>query len=286
MKWCLCVFLFLCSPVFGQLANFDFNPNSITAGESDVFDVDVEVDIGTAFAGDVIWGYSVAVEMVGVELVNLLPNSSLSADTAFFSVEIHTAAATGNNVLFAALISDYGFMFSGPTYDGSTGTKTILDGAFVGLATTTTATLTMEQSFGNAVNSFIGLNQTIIASSTGTGTGNLVEYYPNANPAECTVTITTAEQDFKRGDANGDSGINIADAITMLNVLFPTSTNMTVIECTDSADVNDDGDTNIADPIALLAYLFGSGSAPPSPFASCGTDSTSDSLDCDKGPCP
>ena len=92
-------------------------------------------------------------------------------------------------------------------------------------------------------------------------------------------------QEFVRGDANGDSGVNIADAIFLLGQLFvPNAQSST---CADSTDFNDDGSVNIADAIYLLNGLFTpTGSDPPAPFPTCGQDPTSDGLDCDIYFCP
>lgn len=88
---------------------------------------------------------------------------------------------------------------------------------------------------------------------------------------------------MRRGDCNADSGIDIADAVTALDILFMGGASPA---CTDSCDTNDDGQLNIADPIALLTWLFGSGTPLPAPHPGCGQDPTVDSLDCLEGtPC-
>lgn len=91
---------------------------------------------------------------------------------------------------------------------------------------------------------------------------------------------------FLRGDTNGDLGVNIADAVYLLNSLFlPGSPS---IPCQDAADTNDDGGINIADAVSLLNSLFVPGSTPiPEPNPDCGEDTTADSLDCLTPPaCP
>jgi len=80
---------------------------------------------------------------------------------------------------------------------------------------------------------------------------------------------------FKRGDANGDSGIDIADAIAVLSTLFAGG----ALNCLDAADANDDGSLDIADPISLLSYLY-AGGPPPAPPNDCGEDTTADDLNC------
>lgn len=84
---------------------------------------------------------------------------------------------------------------------------------------------------------------------------------------------------FRRGDANGDSSVNIADAIFLLLARFiggdPPA-------CRDAADVNDDGVIDLADPISVLGGLFVPASVlPPLPGPyECGVDPTPDGLDC------
>jgi len=80
---------------------------------------------------------------------------------------------------------------------------------------------------------------------------------------------------FKRGDANADGSINIADAIFILSFLFAGDTQPV---CFDAADSNDDGGVDIADAIAVLANLFGGAGDLPPPYNACGEDPTEDAL--------
>ncbi len=86
--------------------------------------------------------------------------------------------------------------------------------------------------------------------------------------------------DFRRGDANGDGGVDISDAVFILGELFipmsPTG------PCQDADDVNDDGGVDISDAVFLLATLFIPMSpVPPAPGVSiCGPDPTMDSVEC------
>ncbi|MGE3165846.1 MAG: hypothetical protein AB7O52_13150 [Planctomycetota bacterium] len=91
--------------------------------------------------------------------------------------------------------------------------------------------------------------------------------------------------DFKRGDANLDAAVNVADVVFILCVLFPPvpPAPPCTFLCRDAADTNDLGDINIADSVYLLGFLFGSppGSPPPAPGPTiCGFDPTADALDC------
>lgn len=82
---------------------------------------------------------------------------------------------------------------------------------------------------------------------------------------------------FRRGDANSDGSVNIADPVFILNYQFANGPEPL---CLDSADTNDDGKIDIADPIYLLNYLFRQGTQPPEPFESLGDDPTQDGLAC------
>ncbi len=75
---------------------------------------------------------------------------------------------------------------------------------------------------------------------------------------------------FRRGDPNDDGGVNITDAIYILNYLFLGGE---APGCLEAADANDDGGINITDGVYVLNFLFlgGPEPAPPGPNA-CGQD--------------
>lgn len=94
----------------------------------------------------------------------------------------------------------------------------------------------------------------------------------SANLGECPDT----EPLFVRGDANSDCGVDITDAVFILNYLFLGGTHP---ECEDAADTNDTGTLDISDGIFLLTYLFLGGDPPPYPGPSVpGRDVTPDAL--------
>jgi dockerin type I repeat protein len=83
---------------------------------------------------------------------------------------------------------------------------------------------------------------------------------------------------FRRGDANDDGKVNIADPIWIINELVrqgpPT-------ECKSAADANDDGRVDLSDSMYLIAWRFQGGPAPPAPgVTNCGPDPTDDTLPC------
>jgi dockerin type I repeat protein len=82
---------------------------------------------------------------------------------------------------------------------------------------------------------------------------------------------------FKRGDANIDGKINIADVIAVIMSTLGTKE----MQCKDAADADDSGAVNIADAVYLANYYFKHGPPPPAPFPACGADPTgTDTLDC------
>ncbi|MBN1423944.1 dockerin type I repeat-containing protein [Candidatus Fermentibacteria bacterium] len=87
----------------------------------------------------------------------------------------------------------------------------------------------------------------------------------------------TVNAPFKRGDANDDGTINLADAIALLTFLFQGRP----LTCLRACDCNGDGILNIADPICLLAYLFGNGEPPAEPFEECGHPDEPTDLTCE-----
>lgn len=85
---------------------------------------------------------------------------------------------------------------------------------------------------------------------------------------------------FLRGDVDRGGGVNIGDAVSILNYLFAGGV---APGCLDSADVDDDGSVNLADAINILNYLFAGGDAPAYPHPNPGIDSVSDGLTCYSG---
>jgi hypothetical protein len=88
---------------------------------------------------------------------------------------------------------------------------------------------------------------------------------------------------FRRGDANADGALNLADALAALNYLFLAGAPPA---CEKSADANDSGGLDLADGLHLLNYLYLDGPPPPEPFLFCGVDPTADRLGCRRhAPC-
>ena len=84
---------------------------------------------------------------------------------------------------------------------------------------------------------------------------------------------------FRRGDANDDGSVNIADGVFVLNALF--NAGGTAPPCRDATDANGDNSTNITDGVFILNFLFQAGTEPPAPgHEECGLDPDQDDIDC------
>ena len=82
---------------------------------------------------------------------------------------------------------------------------------------------------------------------------------------------------FRRGDANADGGVDIADPVEILQKLFVQEAEP--FDCASAADVNDDEIVNIGDAVSLLNHLFvGLTEVLPAPV--CGPDPTAGLLGC------
>lgn len=92
-----------------------------------------------------------------------------------------------------------------------------------------------------------------------------------------TTAGVSTEKLFRRGDANSDGTINVADAIFNLMYAFRGGA---APSCMSAGDANDDGAIDLADAIRILGYLFASTGPLPAPLVACGIDPTADELDC------
>lgn len=82
--------------------------------------------------------------------------------------------------------------------------------------------------------------------------------------------------EFVRGDANGDGGFDLSDAVFLLSYLFLGGPHP---PCEDAADADDAGTLEITDAIYILGHLFLGAPAPRPPFPKPGTDPTPDGLE-------
>ncbi|MEM7164271.1 MAG: dockerin type I repeat-containing protein [Planctomycetota bacterium] len=160
-------------------------------------------------------------------------------------------------------------------------------GSDFGLPSPGQTTLTMGTGGDFNVDSFFDITYEIdfqgapggaLAGLSGSATGSLLMGTPGINDSE-----------FRRGDCNTDGGTDIADAVKVLNHLFPPSGTVNLVLCHDACDANDDGALNVADAVRILNALFGTVTVPlPAPYPGCGADPTADELLCAtyNPPCP
>ncbi|MBI4602024.1 MAG: hypothetical protein HY721_08690 [Planctomycetes bacterium] len=107
-----------------------------------------------------------------------------------------------------------------------------------------------------------------------------------ARTVNCEVCVTGAPV-FRRGDCNGDSKANLADAAATVSALFQTGSTRYDPPCLDACDANDDGRLDISDTVRILTWLFTNGVVPPAPGpVTPGVDPTDDKLACDATGCP
>ena len=99
-------------------------------------------------------------------------------------------------------------------------------------------------------------------------------------PVQDSGVIQIGVGGFIRGDTDADGILQIGDGIALLGHLFQGEPEPS---CLDAADSNDDGRLDVADAVYHFFFLFGA-APPPPPWPNCGTDPTSDSLDCDSFP--
>lgn len=105
------------------------------------------------------------------------------------------------------------------------------------------------------------------------------ESQPVANLVDGAVEVALPIA-FLRGDCNNDSIPDIADAITLLGILFFDAAPPT---CPHACDHNADTVLDIADYIYLVQYLFLDGNPPPPPFPTC---SPIEGFICAEAACP
>ena len=85
-----------------------------------------------------------------------------------------------------------------------------------------------------------------------------------------------------RGDVDGNSRINVIDAILSV----PVGDIQRPRDCLDAQDADDDGRLTVLDTITLITYLFRHGPELAAPYVACGVDETIDPLPCMDAPCP
>ncbi|MEM7232247.1 MAG: hypothetical protein AAF517_08740, partial [Planctomycetota bacterium] len=80
-------------------------------------------------------------------------------------------------------------------------------------------------------------------------------------------TVAQSGLAFLRGDVNASSRVDIADAVSLLDLLFQGAGNNS---CAAAADANGDSARDLSDAIYILSFLFLGGPRPDDPYPSCG----------------
>ncbi len=83
-------------------------------------------------------------------------------------------------------------------------------------------------------------------------------------------------QPFRRGDADGDAAVTLADAFQTLEVVALGANH----SCPGALDINNDSLLDLADAVSLLEYLFLDGPPPRVPFPSCGVPTYPGNFSC------
>ncbi len=105
----------------------------------------------------------------------------------------------------------------------------------------------------------------------------------NAAGFDGTITLLPGGPFLVRGDCNSSGAYSIGDPIALLGSLFSRTG---PVACADACDADDDGGLDLIDALRMLEHLFLSGAAPEHPYPDCGADGTADSLGCeDDEPC-
>ncbi len=211
----------------------------------------------------------------GMELEELL----LPFEVEQFLLDVNDEYLPGTGWAKCAMIFDYQLPFEDQVLPPGTG-QTVLAAYFTtdpSLAEGTTIDVTLVDTFGDPVfpNKFL-----IPIYSDKSEIVQVVSIFPLRDDG--VITVVNSIPAFRRGFLNGDDGINIADAVFLLQYLFSDGAPPA---CLAAADVNDDGGVNLTDVVALLTYLYSDG-AISEPFEACGYDRTPDQLGCDEAATP
>jgi hypothetical protein len=185
----------------------------------------------------------------------------------FLRKEFHLAAA-GDGVL--SIVYDDGFV-------------AYVNGVEVGRANMPAGAVSELTPASAAIDPGSPIEIPVPASTLRAGTNVLAASVHNANLTSSDLSFIPVlafasgggAAHFRRGDITDDGGVNITDAVFLLDHLFRSGP---APACADAADVNDDGGWNLTDPVFLLNVLFQGFGDPPPPGLTCGPDPTADPL--------
>lgn len=140
---------------------------------------------------------------------------------------------------------------------------------------------------GVAINQLLVIDQSTVATAPDCDLNMIPDTDQIAADAALDVNqdgiLDNCQTLFRRGDANSDGVVDIADVVRNLGFLFSGA----MVTCEQTLDANDDDAADVADPIWTLAFLFTGGPPPVAPFGTCDVDPTPlNALSCSNYPCP
>ena len=121
---------------------------------------------------------------------------------------------------------------------------------------------------------------TIVARvPSGSGTVSVtVRNFDNQTSNGMSFTFVLPPPMFIRGDANGDTLVDVSDGVKCLLHIFGGVPS----DCEDAVDANNDEQLNGTDAVYLLNYLFANGPTIPAPFPAAGADPSGSALGCSR----
>ena len=236
-------------------------------GEGHVYASISSKDAGGGVQG---WSFSIALSGDGANLTGLTPDGTPGVDQnysgGFKKTEIVDPAKNSDQ---RGGVSAVVLSFTENKVLPAIGTSSVLDIALQAAAVQgdpdQTASLAYQNGLrgsGQPVQNAITVDgNTLNACNAGTAAVNVI----------FRIEPVGQNGSFIRGNPNGDSKVDIADAVWIINELIrggPASA------CPDAADANDDGMEDSSDAVYLINFLFRSGPSLPPPYPDCGTDTT------------
>jgi hypothetical protein len=116
------------------------------------------------------------------------------------------------------------------------------------------------------------LSTGLLASEAVSDEAPLAAIAPEGSPSD---PAPDSAKHFRRGDVDGNGGMDITDVVVPLFWLFLGGQEP---NCFDAADVDDNGQIDLTDVINQMQYLFQAGDPPAAPGVNCGIDPTEDEL--------
>jgi hypothetical protein len=241
---------------------------------------EVHVDVVSRLGGKGIQGWSLALELDGEAAIRAatadlprVPGSPVPDELGFERTEVVDSAANrGRRGVTSAVVLSLDPAVTLPPRGRESVLRLVLD----------------ENPAGSQAAAKLRFRDGLVAAGQPVSNRVVVDgdSFPACNQELAALEVRfTPGRSFVRGNANGDLGVTVSDAVHTLEELFRGGE---PAPCADAADANDDGRINVTDAIVTLAHLFTGGLPPAAPFPGCGQDVTEDVLGCPESPaiCP